>query len=89
MKSILQNFEHCYLCGNPNVETHHVIHGHGRRKLAESQGLTIKLCRQCHVMIHANYSKDLALKIMAQEKWMEVNGKTRDDFINIFGRSYV
>ena len=38
---------------------------------------------------HHNRAVDLLLKRVAQKKWMNVYGKTVDDFIQRYGRSYL
>lgn len=92
-KSIISSSKLCYICGKWATETHHCIYGTGKRKLADEDGLTVRLCRDCHTAIH-NSNKDFdrwldkALKQTAQGKWEERYG-SREDFIRRYGRSYL
>ena len=45
--------QYCALCGSPKSDTHHLIEGRGYRQLADADGLTIPICRECHMKIHA------------------------------------
>ena len=83
----------CRICENPNVQTHHIFHGHGRRKKSDEYGYTVKLCMRHHVGdngIHLakNREYDLSLMREAQEHF-EANYGTREDFIREFGKSWL
>lgn len=41
----------CYVCGRPASEWHHVMHG-ADKKLSETMGLMVPLCRECHNKVH-------------------------------------
>lgn len=41
----------CYVCGRPAAEWHHVMHG-ADKKLSETMGLMVPLCRECHNKVH-------------------------------------
>lgn len=41
----------CYVCGRPAAEWHHVLHG-ADKKLSETTGLMVPLCRDCHNKVH-------------------------------------
>lgn len=91
MKSIIHtdNTDCCFLCGQYATETHHCIHGTANRKLADQDGLTVRLCNRCHRNLHDKGTLDKELQRIAQQKWMEANGKTLDEFIRRYGRSYL
>lgn len=91
MKSIIHvdNTDCCFLCGQYATETHHCIHGTANRKLADQDGLTVRLCSRCHRNLHDKGTLDKELQRIAQQKWMEINGKTLDEFIRRYGRSYL
>lgn len=82
----------CLLCGSPYVEIHHVFFGVANRKLSDRYGYIVPLCathhRLGHYAPHTNRDCDLMLKRIAQEHFEQNNG-TREDFIRIFGRSYL
>jgi len=49
MKSIMQKDERCFLCKKAiGTETHHVFFGTANRKLSDQDGLTVRLCWECH-----------------------------------------
>jgi hypothetical protein len=90
MRSIIQkDLTYCAECLSESepLQTHHCIFGRGRRKPADKHGLTVKLCNECHVRLHAN--KELADKYrrFAQMAFEEKHG--REEFMKIFGRNYL
>ena len=78
----------CEVCGRFDyLEEHHLIPGIANRKLSDKYGLKKKVCRPCHNKIHNN--KDLM-------EWSKQEGQkkfelthSREEFIRIFGRSYL
>ena len=92
MKSIIQNTKECIICGSWNVEDHHIFFGTGKRKLSEKYGLKVWLCPTHHRLtygVHGKYGHklDMELKELGQKafEWKH----TREEFMNIFGRSYL
>lgn len=89
MESILQKELRCFICGRTgNLDTHHCTHGTSNRENAEAYGLTVKLCRECHSKLHDKAMFDLQLQQFAQRRWEEEYGD-RNDFISVFGESYL
>lgn len=93
MESIMTNDkEHCFLCGRTGpLQIHHCIHGTSNRKNSEHYGLKVPLCMDCHTGsngVHQNRKKDLQLIILAQMEF-EKNYGGRDEFIKVFGRSWL
>lgn len=83
--------ETCVICGNPNVQRHHIICGTANRKKSDSYGYIIPLCFEHHVGgngIHRNRGMQLYWMQLAQ-KHFELHHGTRADFIKEFGRSYL
>lgn len=96
MNSIIQDDDsYCYIHKHymntiiPGNQVHHCIHGFANRKLADEDGLTVKLCHTCHRLLHDKGYHDKDLQRWAQESWMEHYGKTIDDFIKRYGKSYL
>lgn len=95
MKSIITDDDRCfihriYLCVDiPGTEEHHCIHGFANRKLADKDGLTVKLCHVCHRLLHDKGYHDKDLQRIAQESWMKHNNKSEKDFIVRYGKSYL
>lgn len=45
----------CYICNKRReTEVHHIFGGPDR-KFSEKDGLTVHLCRPCHIMVHSNF----------------------------------
>lgn len=91
MKSIMhtENIECCYICGQYATETHHCIHGTANRRLADKDGLTVRLCHTCHANLHDKGNLDKELQRLAQVRWMEYYERSEDEFRNRYGKSYI
>ena len=88
MKSIIHDEETCFLCGcTRDLQTHHAWHGTANRRLADEDGLTVKLCPQCHANLHDKGINDRMLMEIAERAWIRVNDKTVEDFIKRYGRN--
>lgn len=93
MRSIIQDTKECYLTGRmDNLHEHHIFYGSGNRRLSEKYGLKIWLTAELHTGdrgVHFNKALDLKLKEMSQRKAMEYYGWSVQDFIRLFGKSYL
>ena len=87
----------CFLCGrNGNgdrLERHHIFQG-ANRDLSEKYGLVVWLCgSRCHRdgTYSAHQNADVAdyLHKYGQRKFMDEQGKTADEFRDIFGKNYL
>ena len=92
-KSIItEEMGFCIVCGSPYAEVHHCLHGVANRKLADKYKLVVPLCRKHHTgcmnSVHRNAAMDLRFKQIAQEAFEAKKG-SREDFIRIFGKSYL
>lgn len=91
MKSILQSEKECYICHTLyDIEEHHVYYGSANRRQSTRWGLTLWLCHEHHTGnsgVHFNKDLDTELKQMAQAKFEETH--TREEFHQIFGKSYL
>lgn len=91
---ITDRLERCLVCGSyRSIEMHHCIHGTGKRKLADKYNLIVPLCyahHRGHNGVHGKNGSilDLKLKQQAQKAW-EYKYGTREDFIEVFGKSYL
>lgn len=87
------DMQHCYFTGTPQCHRHHIFYGSLRKK-SEEYGFVIPIAYYLHEFgkdsIHENPNKgvDLKLKQMAQTYFEENNG-TREEFMSIFGRSWL
>lgn len=89
---IVENMEECLICGNPNVEIHHVFFGIKQRSLSTKYGLVIPLCAFHHRdMVHGIHFDSSFCKQMqrAAQESFEAKEGTREDFIRIFGKNYI
>lgn len=77
---------------NHIVERHHIFGGANRKK-SEKYKLTIYLCFEHHrhtiTGVHSDGELMLKMHQYGQRKFMEEQGKTADEFRNIFGRNYL
>ena len=92
---ITNDLEHCIECGRDGINKHEIFYGTANRKLSIKYGLVIPLCQEQH---HDQYNsrgihfdKGLCDKwhIIGQKKAMEFYKWTIEDFIKIFGKSYI
>ena len=92
MKSVLQDKKECYACGTTyNLHDHHIIFGTANRRNSEKYGLKVFLCQEHHTGsagVHFNRDFDLRLKKMAQTHF-EAEFGARNEFVSIFGKSYL
>lgn len=81
--------DRCRYCCTPYASTHEVFDGNGRRQLSIKYGMQVKLCIPCHkdIQEHPLQGRDLELKKEFQGKFEETH--SRDEFIRVFGKSYL
>lgn len=76
-----------------NLRRHEVFFGNKQRQLSIKYGLVVFLTDEMHNMsdkgIHFNKEFDLKVKIIAQKAFMNYYNKTEEEFIKIFGKSYI
>lgn len=94
MKSILQGRKECYITrSREDLEEHHIYYGvTGLREVSEQNGFKVWLARPLHTGyltgIHGgNHSLDLRLKEDCQREYEKTH--TREEFVQIIGRSYL
>ncbi len=88
--ALIADMEHCMVCGAPHPHKHHVF-GAANRNISEKYGYYVPLCYQHHEgkqSPHMDREIDLRLKRMAQQQFESERG-TREDFIKIFGKSWM
>ena len=78
----------CYVCRRPASDLHHIFCGRNR-KTSDKLGMVVHLCREHHNEVHAhpNHGLDEILKKEAQEAFETTH--TREEFIKLFGKSYL
>lgn len=94
----MNEYETCFLCRKNTysdpLETHEIFFGNPNRKLSIQYGLQVRLCgAECHRLgknsVHMNKEVDQKLKEYGQNKFMQEQNATIEDFIKIFGRNYI
>ena len=95
MKGIVTEYENiCIICGRAAEAEHHLIFGTAGRNLSEKYGLKVPICNGCHTMnekcrrVHDNPMAEKLSKMLGQAIF-EAKVGSRDDFMKIFGRSYL
>lgn len=88
----MQSEKECYICGKSYaLENHHIYFGTAKRRISDKYGLKVWLCQYHHRDqkhgVHGNRELDLLIKKQAQEVFEEQ--RTREEFIKLFGRSYL
>ena len=81
---------HCYICGLPRVELHHIYFGTANRKISDKNRFVVPLCPEHHRGIfgaHGNRQTDLNLKRICQRKYEEKH--SREEFRSLIGKSYL
>ena len=72
---------------------HEVFFGTANRQKSIRDGLVVFLTPEMHngsnKGVHYNRKFDLFLKRIGQQAWMDYYGKTTEDFIKEYGRSYL
>ncbi len=91
-KSVLvDDMEHCFVCGQYYPQIHHVFFG-SKRSISDRFGYVIPLCMMHHTgskyCPHQDRDIDLAYKRFAQRHFESTIG-TRNDFIKLFNKSYI
>lgn len=74
----------CALCGSPYIQLHHIYEGKNRKN-STKYSMIVPLCKYHHDWVHKTNYKGFKEKY--QKKFEETH--TREEFIKIFGRSYL
>ena len=79
----------CLLCGKTGpTEKHHLMSGTANRRLAEEDGLFIYLCPMCHQIVHMDPNVNRTTKAFAEKVWRDYYGKSKEEFIKRYGKSF-
>ena len=91
-KSVIYDcMDNCIVCGSPYVEIHHIFYGNANRKISDRMGYLLPLCKEHHTGstgIHFDKAFDIEIKKDAQ-KHFEAHYGPRNEFIKVFGKSYL
>lgn len=80
----------CYICGRTDraLQRHEIFHGALRDK-SKKYGCWCLLCYECHSNVHGGKADEDALKRRFQQLAQEHYEWTREDFISMFGKSFL
>ena len=73
------------------MEVHHILYGTANRKISDRYGYIVPLCQEHHrggTGVHFNKALDDHLKQLAQKHFEENHG-SREEFREVFGKSYL
>lgn len=87
---LVDDLQYCMVCGKPHPHLHEIFFGRNRN-LSIKYKMVVPLCWEHHEGDegpHRDREVDLSLKKWAQEKW-ELTFGERDEFIKVFGKSYL
>ena len=90
LKSIMtKDWEHCFLCGKPKHQIHHVMGGSRQIKdKSEKYGLLVPLCYSCHGRVHDQATEDYyQLKKIAQADFIMEHSYAL--WMKEFGKNYL
>ena len=82
----------CLICRDPVCEVHHIYGGVGRRDISDREGCWVYLCRYHHqgnAGVHGRPDMMIGFRRDCQRRWEEREGKGHEDFIRLFGESYL
>ena len=90
MESIITNdLTHCFICGKPNPQIHHMMNAQNRKK-SEKYGLIVPLCMMHHTGlegVHADAKRMKEMRQLAQRKFEEKYG--HELWMKEMGKSYL
>ena len=86
----------CIICNRPRTDIHHCVYGVANRRLADTDGLTMPVCREHHEMMHNDKSMQIMSHIVGQlyyERNLCATGispeDARNSFLRRYGKSYL
>ena len=94
-KSIIDNDECCYICKTifgkcwpcGTEQIHHVWRGSANRRLADQDGLWVRLCPEHHRILHDQGTYDNHLMEVGERMWILKYGKTKEEFTKRYGKN--
>lgn len=90
LKSIItKDLDHCYFCGAPEAQIHHIFNGSMKRK-SEKYGLIMPLCMNHHTGaegVHTIPGKMTATKEFGQRMFELYHPEL--NFLEIFKKNYI
>lgn len=85
---IQQDLSKCYFCNNKAIDWHELLKGRNRKRCIK-WGLVVYICRECHRKTEEDSDFYKETRKYAQKMWQKHYNKTKQDFIDEFGRNYL
>ena len=88
--ALVDNMDLCLICKRPRQQIHHCFGKYNRAK-SDFYHYLVPLCEEHHTGshgVHSNHQMDVHFKQMAQRHFEKTHG-TREDFIRVFGKSWL
>lgn len=77
----------CWLCGAVTDTARHELFRGTNRSNSKREGLWVNVCPRCHDLCHRHDYED-ELHRVGQVQFLH-NGKTKEEFVRIFGKNYL
>ena len=81
------DLNNCIICKRKKEHLHEIFFGSNRKKSMQ-YSFVIPLCHECHAEMHKNKELQEYWHVKGQEHWERKVG-TREEFIKVFGKSYL
>ena len=81
------DLDHCIICKRKKEHLHEIFFGSNRQKSMQ-YNFVIPLCHECHTEMHINKEWQEYWHVKGQEYWERFIG-SREEFIEVFGKSYL
>ena len=92
-KSIIQEDKDiCYICNKyiyNGRDCHHIYNGSSNRNKSDEDGMVVYVHHCCHMWLHNHPISNRTIKKRCQKIWMNHYGKSEEDFIKRYGKSYL
>lgn len=86
---IMPKPEHCPVCGRKQPLTIHEIFAGSNRNNSIKYGLTLYICLNCHMLKQNDKEFNDYWHNVARDKFMDYYDADIEEFIKIFGKSYL
>lgn len=88
--ALVEDMDVCIVCKRPRQQVHHVFGSYNRNK-STFYKYVLPLCEEHHTGmngVHSNKQMNIHFKQMAQRHFEKTHGN-REDFIKVFGKSWI
>lgn len=81
----------CLLCNRHGILERHHIYSGSYRQIADKLGLVIDICPECHRFLHSGAGAQTKREMQRsfQRAYMNELGITVEEWLNVFGKSWL